>query len=217
MCITNNYCSLGSQRPHIYHLTEVFLSCLEVPLSTVKRIVEAKLGKTKGSGRASESACQAHQLLFASDTPKNSVKLSKAFQSQPDGASSVSKTVFNIFWWLRIIFVLWNSHFYFWCSHILEYEQKPDFLFRRQMTLHSQPRKVKVVTSLCFLPRCLHQCGDASWRHSQHSNEGSEAQFFNSFLNSLFANYSYNAFRQVRVYLIFRGRTLQLVELNVSF
>lgn len=41
-------------------------------------------------------------------------------------------------------------------------------------------------------------------------------QLSNTFLNSLSANYSYNAVRQVRVYLIFRGWNLLLVELNVS-
>lgn len=53
-------------------------------------------------------------------------------------------------------------------------------------------------------------------RPSQRLNESSVAQCVNSVFNSLFANYSYNAFRQVRVYLILRSGNLQLGELNVS-
>lgn len=98
-------------------------------------------------------------------------------------------------------------------SHPVSVDRSRIFSFQdERLFLHSPGRKKKVLSR----PPCLHKHGDSSWTAQAALEWGLWGPFCNSVCNSPFANYSYNASRQVRVYLSFRGGSLQLVELNVS-
>lgn len=134
--------------------------------------------------------------------PKKSVKLDKAFQNQADGARHLLVTELNardLVLFLSCEIILLFLRF----SHPVLSVIFP--LDDEQLFLHSlkkgEKKKRKNVSSFLLAHPVPINVATPPGKTGQCLNKGFLAQSFNSFLISLSANYSYKAFRQVKVYV----------------